>query len=135
MAFGESVSVFHKIKVTITPLKKRVLVSDMHFGMTKTKGGIILQDDDGSADGVHPRWAKVYAIGKDQEDVKVGEWVLIAHGRWTRYIKLEDDTEVRMIDEHDILLVTDKEPNHNRVHAGYVNQGGAEQMTALPGND
>ena len=135
MAFGESVSVFHKIKGTITPLKKRVLVSDMHFGMTKTKGGIILQDDDGSADGVHPRWAKVYAIGKDQEDVKVGEWVLIAHGRWTRYIKLEDDTEVRMIDEHDILLVTDKEPNHNRVHAGYVNQGGAEQMTALPGND
>ena len=135
MAFGESVSVFHKIKGTITPLKKRVLVSDMHFGMTKTKGGIILQDDDGSADGVPPRWAKVYAIGKDQEDVKVGEWVLIAHGRWTRYIKLEDDTEVRMIDEHDILLVTDKEPNHNRVHAGYVNQGGAEQMTALPGND
>ena len=135
MGFGESVSVFHKVKGTITPLKKRVLVSDMHFGMTKTKGGIILQDDDGSADGVHPRWAKVYAIGKDQEDVKVGEWVLVAHGRWTRYIKLEDDTEVRMIDEHDILLVSDKEPDHNRLHAGYVNTGGAKQMSALPGND
>ena len=135
MAFGESVSVFHKIKGTITPLKKRVLVSDMHFGMTKTKGGIILQDDDGSADGVHPRWAKVYAIGKDQQDVKVGQWVLIAHGRWTRFIKLEDDTEVRMIDEQDILLVGDHEPDHNRVQAGYVNQGGAKQMTALPGND
>ena len=135
MAFGESVSVFHKIKGTITPLKKRVLVSDMHFGMTKTKGGIILQDDDGSADGVHPRWAKVYAIGKDQQDVKVGQWVLIAHGRWTRFIKLENDTEVRMIDEHDILLVGDHEPDHNRVQAGYINQGGARQMTALPGND
>ena len=135
MAFGESVSVFHKIKGTITPLKKRVLVSDMHFGMTKTKGGIILQDDDGSADGVHPRWAKVYAIGKDQKDVKVGQWVLIAHGRWTRFIKLEDDTEVRMIDEQDILLVGDQEPDHNRVQAGYINQGGAKQMTALPGND
>ena len=135
MAFGESVSVFHKIKGTITPLKKRVLVSDMHFGMTKTKGGIILQDDDGSADGVHPRWAKVYAIGKDQEDVKVGQWVLVAHGRWTRYIKLEDDTEVRMIDEQDILLVSDKEPDHNRVMAGYTNTGGAAQITALPGND
>lgn len=135
MAFGESVSVFHKIKGTITPLKKRVLVSDMHFGMTKTKGGIILQDDDGSADGVHPRWAKVYAIGKDQKDVKVGQWVLIAHGRWTRFIKLEDDTEVRMIDEQDILLVGDQEPDHNRVQAGYINTGGAKQMTALPGND
>ena len=60
MSLGGAVSVFHKIKGTITPLKKRVLVSDMHFGMTKTKGGIILQDDDGSADGIHPRWAKVY---------------------------------------------------------------------------
>ena len=135
MAFGESVSVFHKIKGTITQLKKRVLVSDMHFGMTKTKGGIILQDDDGTADGVHPRWAKVYAIGKDQKDVKVGQWVLIAHGRWTRFIKLEDDTEVRMIDEQDILLVGDQEPDHNRVQAGYAKTGGAKQMTALPGND
>ena len=135
MSLGGAVSVFHKIKGTITPLKKRVLVSNMHFGMTKTKGGIILQDDDASTDGVHPRWAKVYAIGKDQEDVKVGQWVLVAHGRWTRYIKLEDDTEVRMIDEQDILLVSDKEPDHNRVMAAYTNTGGAAQMTALPGND
>ena len=135
MSLGGAVSVFHKIKGTITPLKKRVLVSDMHFGMTKTKGGIILQDDDASTDGVHPRWAKVYAIGKDQEDVKVGQWVLVSHGRWTRYIKLEDDTEVRMIDEQDILLVSDKEPDHNRVMAGYTNTGGAAQITALPGND
>ena len=34
----------------IVPLKKRVLVSDMHFGETKSKGGIILVDDDGTAD-------------------------------------------------------------------------------------
>lgn len=54
---------YHKTYGTITPLKKRVLVSHMHFGMAKTKGGIILQDDDGSAAGVHPRWAKVYAVG------------------------------------------------------------------------
>ena len=37
--------------------------------------------------------------------------------------------------EHDILLVGDHEPDHNRVQAGYINQGGAKQMTALPGND
>ena len=60
---------------------------------------------------------------------------MIAHGRWTRFIKLEDDTEVRMIDEHDILLAGDHEPDHNRVQAGYINQGGARQMTSLPGND
>ena len=111
---------YHKTYGTITPLKKRVLVSHMHFGMAKTKGGIILQDDDGSAAGVHPRWAKVYAVGKDQTDVHEGEWVLIAHGRWTRQINLVDpdtDTEfdVRMVDEDDILLVTEKEPDHHYV--------------------
>ena len=106
--------------------------------MAKTKGGIILQDDDGSAAGVHPRWAKVYAVGRDQEDVKVGEWIMIAHGRWSRAFKVVKEgkeLEVRMIDENDILLTSDEEPAHNRKKAGYVNTGGMQQMTSLPGND
>ena len=138
MGIGEAVSVFHKIKGTITPLKKRVLVSDMHFGMTKTKGGIILQDDDGSADGIHPRWAKVYAIGNKQDDVEVGQWVLVAHGRWSRALKVKKadvELEVRMIDENDILLVSNEEPDFNNRQAGYINTGGMQQMTSLPGND
>ena len=77
-----------RVQGTVKPLKKRVLVSNMHFGDVKTKGGVILLDDDGKADGTHPRWAKVYAVGPEQQDVKVGEWVLIAHGRWTRHIVL-----------------------------------------------
>ena len=122
----------------ITPLKKRVLVSHMHFGETKSKGGIILVDDDGTQSGIHPRWAKVYAIGNKQEDVKVGQWILVAHGRWSRAFKVSKDgvdLEVRMIDENDILLVSDTEPEQNRKQAGYVNTGGMQQMTSLPGND
>ena len=122
----------------ITPLKKRVLVSNMHFGETRSKGGIILVDDDGSESGIHPRWAKVYAIGNKQEDVKVGQWILVAHGRWSRGFKVAKDgveLEVRMIDENDILLVSDEEPEQNRKQAGYINMGGAKQMTSLPGND
>ena len=126
------------IDYDITPLKKRVLVSDMHFGETRSKGGIILVDDDGSESGIHPRWAKVYAIGKEQDDGKVGEWVMVAHGRWSRALKVKKDgeeLEVRMIDENDILLVSDDEPEQNRKKAGYINTGGMEQMTSLPGND
>ena len=126
------------IDYDITPLKKRVLVSNMHFGETKSKGGIILIDDDGSQSGIHPRWAKVYAIGKEQDDVTIGEWVLVAHGRWSRALKVKKDgeeLEVRMIDENDILLTSDKEPAHNRKKAGYVNTGAMQQMTSLPGND
>ena len=77
---------------SITPLKKRVLVSKMHFGETKSKGGIILMDDDGTGSGIHPRWAKVYAVGKDQDDVKVGQWILVAHGRWSRAFKVKKFT-------------------------------------------
>ena len=110
----------------------------MHFGETKSKGGIILVDDDGTESGIHPRWAEVYAVGKEQDDVKVGQWILVAHGRWSRAFKVKKDgeeLEVRMIDENDILLVSETEPEHNKKQAGYVNMGGAKQMTSLPGND
>ena len=45
------------------------------------------------------------------------------------------ELEVRMIDENDILLVSDEEPDFNRHKAGYINMGGAQQMTKLHGND
>ncbi len=136
--FGSHGGKQYTVDNDITPLKKRVLVSHMHFGETKSKGGIILMDDDGTADGIHPRWAKVYAVGKDQDDVKIGQWVMVAHGRWSRAFKVAkegNELEVRMIDENDILLVSDTEPEQNRKLAGYVNTGGHQQMTSLPGND
>ena len=136
--FGSHGGKQYTVDHDITPLKKRVLVSDMHFGETRSKGGIILVDDDGSESGIHPRWAKVYAIGNKQEDVKVGQWILVSHGRWSRALKVKKDgteLEVRMIDENDILLLSDEEPEQNRKQAGYVNMGGAQQMTSLPGND
>ncbi len=136
--FGSHGGKQYTVDNDITPLKKRVLVSDMHFGETKTKGGIILVDDDGSQSGIHPRWAKVYAVGNQQNDVKVGEWILVSHGRWSRAFKVKKEgveLEVRMIDENDILLVSETEPDQNRKQAGYVNTGGMEQMTKLPGND
>jgi len=136
--FGSHGGKEYTVDYDITPLKKRVLVSDMHFGETKTKGGIILTDDDGSESGIHPRWGKVYAIGDQQEDVKVGEWVMVSHGRWSRGFKIKKkgvELEVRMIDENDILLVSEDELVQNRMQAGYANTGGMQQMTKLPGND
>ena len=136
--FGSHGGKEYTVDYDITPLKKRVLVSNMHFGETKTKGGIILTDDDGSESGIHPRWGKVYAIGDQQEDVTVGQWVMVSHGRWSRGFKIKKEgveLEVRMIDENDILLVSDEEPDQNRTKAGYVNTGGMSQMTSLPGND
>ena len=124
----------------IQPLGKRVLVSKMRFGEKKTRGGIILLDDDGTEAGIHPRWSQVYAVGPKQEDVKVGQWILVAHGRWSRALKVVNDNEeleVRMVDENDILIVSDDEPADTDVDkkAGYINTGGMKQMTSLPGNE
>ena len=136
--FGSHGGKQYTVENDITPLKKRVLVSDMQFGATKSKGGIIILDDDGTEAGIHPRWAKVYAVGNQQEDVKVGQWVLVAHGRWSRALKVKKkdvELEVRMIDENDILLLSEEEPDFNNRQAGYINTGGMPQMTSLPGND
>ena len=137
--FGSHGGKQYTVDNDITPLKKRVLVCKMQFGETRSKGGIILIDDDGSEGGIHPRWAEVYAIGNKQEDVKVGQWILVSHGRWTRTFLLTGkdniENECRMVDEDDILLISDEEPEANTKQAGYVNMGGAKQMTKLPGND
>lgn len=108
---GENINAW-KISA-LKPLKDNVIVIDMNFGEQKSRGGIILQSDNGKAHGVHPRWAKVYAVGPEQTDVKVGQWVLIEHGRWTRGIKIEDsegEKIIRKIEIKSMMMVSDETP-------------------------
>lgn len=102
----------HKIN-SIQALKDWVLVSDMNFKERRTSSGLYLLNDDGRTSGIRPRWAQVYATGPEQQDVNVGQWILVAHGRWTRGVKIEDmsgEHTIRRIDPDDILLVSDSEP-------------------------
>jgi co-chaperonin GroES (HSP10) len=92
-----------------TPLRDGVLVRQMEFGEIKTRAGVIIPGDDAIGRGIHPRWAEVIAIGHKQEDVNVGQWVLVAHGRWSRGFNLNGD-EVRTVDPKDILMINDEEP-------------------------
>ena len=96
---------------TFKPLRDGILVKEMEFGEIKTKAGIIITSDDGETRGIHPRWGKVIAIGPEQQDVKVGEWVLVAHGRWSRGFELNGEI-VRTVDPKDTLAVTDEDPGH-----------------------
>jgi co-chaperonin GroES (HSP10) len=103
-----------KVKGKVIPIRDSVLVSDMDFDMQKTKTGIYIPSDNGKTQGIHPRWGKVWAIGPDQTDVKVGEWILVEHGRWTRTIELESDNdtiiELRRVDTNAILASADEKP-------------------------
>jgi len=98
----------------IKPLKDAVIVSDMTFDERITTGGIVLLNDNGTGRGIRPRWGQVYAVGPDQRDVTVGDWVLVAHGRWTRGIDVEDESgkvTLRRVDPKDILLISDELPD------------------------
>ena len=92
-------------------LNSHVLVTDMHFGERKLGSGIIMLNDDGKGEGIRPRWCEIYKFGADYKgDLKVGDWILVSHGRWTRGIEVEDETgkkTLRRVDPDDILLVSD----------------------------
>ena len=101
------------IKGKLRPLWNTVLVSDMGFEEQTTASGIVIQSDDGKSHGVKPRWARVWAIGPEQVEVKLGEWIYIEHGRWTRGIKVEENGEdivIRRVDTDAILLQADDKP-------------------------
>lgn len=102
------------IKISsIRPIKEKIMVRDMNFDERKLSSGIVIPTDDGKSSGVRPRWAQVFAVGPDQQDISVGQWICVAHGRWTRGTDIEINGEkvtVRMVDNNDILLVSDEQP-------------------------
>jgi len=97
----------------LKPLHDSVLVREMNFHSRSTAAGIIIPADDGKDSGIRPRWAQVFAVGPEQRDILVGQWICVAHGRWTRGVRIQVGLEehvIRRIDHNDILLVSDTEP-------------------------
>lgn len=102
----------HRVS-SLRPLGDTVIVEDMEFTGRKLSSGIILLNDNGTTAGIRPRWGRVYSIGPNQRDVSVGQWICVAHGRWTRGLDIEDDTgtrTIRKVDPKDILLISDEQP-------------------------
>jgi co-chaperonin GroES (HSP10) len=98
-----------KIK-SFKALQDYVIVTDMNFDQKISHGGIIIPSGDKKLEGIHPRWGKVYAVGNKQRDIKVGQYVCVKHGRWTRGVDIEDSTgqhTIRRVDPNDILLVSE----------------------------
>lgn len=99
----------------LKPIRKHILVRDMNFAEQMTQSGIYIPSDDGKSEGVKSRWAKVFAIGPEQTDVKVGEWILLEHGRWTRGVEVEEDDGTKFTiwraDPEGILMTADERPS------------------------
>ena len=94
---------------TVRPLPDVILVTNMEHGERKTATGLIIPDDNGKGHGVRPRIGTVWGVGENVTDIQVGEKVMVAHGRWTRGVKVRETdgttTVVRMVDPKDILMV------------------------------
>ena len=104
----------HRIdKHQLKPLRDAVIVSDMNFDERLSTGGIVLVKDNGKSSGIRPRWGQVYAVGPDQQDIKIGTWICVEHGRWTRGLDIEDENgkqTLRRVDPKDIMMESDEEP-------------------------
>jgi co-chaperonin GroES (HSP10) len=100
----------HKFnKEQFRPLKDSIVVQDMVF-KERMVGSIIVPGDDGKNSGIRPRWAQVYAVGPLQKVITPGQYILVAHGRWTRGIEIEDETghhTLRKVDPKDVMMVSD----------------------------
>ena len=103
-----------KIKGKVKPLRDLVFIKDMQFDIQKTQSELLIPKDDGKVQGIRPRWGQIWAIGPDQTQVTIGEWVLVEHGRWTRTVEVEQEDgtvlEVRMVDNNAILAVSESMP-------------------------
>ena len=102
------------VKGKVIPLKGRILVSDMLFGEEITRLGLVLLSDDGKTQGIKPRWGKVWALGEGVDEVKLGNWILIEHGRWTRKFEIEQEDgtilNVHGVDPKAIMMISDEKP-------------------------
>ncbi len=100
--------------IKVRAIHDDVIVYNMDLGEQKTAAGIVIQSDNGKAHGVKPRWAQVYCVGPEQQDVKPGDWILIEHGRWTRKMKINDGEgvkEIQKVETKSIMMISDTRPN------------------------
>ena len=105
----------HQISGTeFRPLHKNVFVTLLDSGPHKTSGGIIIPDDNLTERGIRDRWGKVCAIGPEIDDLYIGEWVLVKHGRWTLGIEMNINgsrqTVWRIEYPDAILLISSDDP-------------------------
>lgn len=93
-----------------------ILCTDGDFGDTYTPGGILIKKTIGKAEGIVPRWFRVFDTGPDIDFVQPGQWVLVSYGRWTEGVNIPDERfqgeikKVWRVEAESCLAVSDEKP-------------------------
>ena len=96
----------------INALKKKILAEmiDKPNEETVTDGGLILKEKDATEAAIRPRWFKVYSVGSEIDWIEEGAYVMVAHGRWSHGMKINEDLKLYLIDNEECLAVNDTNP-------------------------
>lgn len=84
-------------------------------GETQTKSGLIILDDDANVRGIKTRFFEVHSVGERTEvaeDIKPGDIVAVAHGRWSRGFDVDHPEGKKLygLDPKDIMGVYTGDP-------------------------
>jgi co-chaperonin GroES (HSP10) len=123
MAYSSKIHIKTDYK-KITPTRDNIIVTDMDIGERVSAGGVIIIGDNMEERGIRPRWCKVVSVGPKNKDVSKGEYILVAHGRWSRGLDMTDPdtgetTTIRMVDPKDVLMSADELPLDDYVGTTY----------------
>ncbi len=106
----------------VKPLRERILAELLGLDQRVTSSGIIIQSENGKDRGVRPRWARVHYVGEGIDWVKPGQYLLVAHGRWSRQFEVEgpDGQPLKLVhlDNKECLLVSDEAPVDDYIGSG-----------------
>lgn len=105
----------------IRPLRERVLAELLGLDTRVTASGIIIQSENGKDRGIRPRWARVRLVGEGIDWVQPGQYVLVAHGRWSRQFECEHNGEKMKLvhlDNKECLIVSDELPEDDYIGVG-----------------
>jgi co-chaperonin GroES (HSP10) len=105
----------------IKPLHNRVLAELLGLDQRVTASGIIIAGENGKDRGIRPRWARVVLVGEGIDWCEPGQYVLVAHGRWSRQFECEhagEKLKLVHLDNKECLIVTDDEPHDDFVGVG-----------------
>ena len=94
----------------------RIIAVEGDLGDQITESGLLIKSNVDQADGITPRWFRVFEVGPRVDWIKPDQWVLVEYGRWTPGVELEDDrlegvTEAWRIDPDGCLAVSDHKPS------------------------
>lgn len=78
-------------------------------GYKKSKSGLLIADKDMEASGIKPRWFKIVSVGEKIDWLSDGDYVLVAHGRWSNGVDI-DNEKVYLLDNNEILMLSSGKP-------------------------